>query len=164
MNKNSRNMVIVFAGFFFLSLFSNTLSPFITTIKNTYNVSSDTIAILPPVVYFASFIMSIVGSKLMSVLGLKKGLYLGLLFAIFASIIILFSKTFYILLLYPKPYLSNQTLPQNNEELTIKNYELLLKILQLFSINYSLLIINFIYFLHYTINKEMEDKSPHFLK
>lgn len=98
MNKNLKNMVIVFAGFFFLSLFANTLSPFITTIKNTYNVSADIIAILPPVVYFASFVMSIVGAKLMSVLGLKKGLYLGFLFAIFASIIILFSKSFYILL------------------------------------------------------------------
>lgn len=98
MNKNLKNMIIVFAGFFFLSLFSNTLSPFITTIKNTYNVSADVIAILPPVVYFASFVMSIIGAKLMSVLGLKKGLYLGFLFGIFASIIILFSKSFYILL------------------------------------------------------------------
>lgn len=98
MNKNFKNMIIVFAGFFLLSLFSNTLSPFITTIKNTYNVSSDIIAILPPVVYFASFLMSIVGAKLMSVLGLKKGLYLGLSLAILASIIILFSKSFYILL------------------------------------------------------------------
>ncbi|KZL91383.1 MFS transporter [Clostridium magnum] len=98
MNKNFKNMIIVFAGFFFLSLFSNTVSPFITTIKNTYNVSADVIAILPPVIYFASFMMSIIGAKLMSVLGLKKGLYLGLLFAIFASIIIIFSRSFYILL------------------------------------------------------------------
>lgn len=98
MNKNFKNMIIVFAGFFFLSLFSNTLSPFITTIKNTYNVSADVIAILPPVVYFASFMMSIVGAKFMGILGLKKGLQLGLIFAIIASIIILFSKSFYILL------------------------------------------------------------------
>lgn len=98
MNKNFKNMLIVCAGFFFLSLFSNTLSPFITTIKNTYNVSADIIAILPSIVYFASFLMSIVGAKLMSVLGLKKGLYLGFLFVIFASLIILFSKSFYILL------------------------------------------------------------------
>ncbi|MBC2578844.1 sugar MFS transporter [Clostridium sp. DJ247] len=98
MNKNFKNMIIIFVGFFFLSLFSNTLSPFITTIKNTYNVSTDTIAILPSVVYFASFVMTIVGAKLMSVLGLKKGTHLGLLFVIFASVIILFSKSFYILL------------------------------------------------------------------
>jgi fucose permease len=98
MNKNLKNMIIIFVGFFFLSLFSNTLSPFITTIKNTYDVPSHTIAILPSVVYFASFGMSIIGAKLMSVLGLKKGLLLGLLLVIFSSIIILFSKTFYGLL------------------------------------------------------------------
>lgn len=99
MNKNFKNMIIIFIGFFFLSLFSNTLSPFITTIKNTYGVSSDTIAILPPVVYCASFIMSIIGARLMSVIDLKRGVQLGFLFAIIASIIILVSKSFYILLI-----------------------------------------------------------------
>lgn len=98
MDKDLKNMIIIFLGFFFSSLFSNTLSPFITTIKTAYNVSADMIAILPSVVYFASFVMSIVGAKFMSVLGLKKGLYLGLSFTIFASFIILFSKSFYILL------------------------------------------------------------------
>lgn len=98
MNKNFKNMIIIFIGCFFLSLFSNTLSPFITTIKNTYNVSSNVIAILPPSIYFASFVMSIVGARLMAALGLKKGLYLGVLFAVFSSLIILFSKSFYVLL------------------------------------------------------------------
>lgn len=99
MNKNFKNMVIIFIGFFFLSLFSNTLSPFITTIKNTYGVSSSTIAILPPVVYCASFIMSIVSARLQSVISLKRGLHLGFLFAIIASVVILVSKSFYTLLI-----------------------------------------------------------------
>lgn len=99
MNKNFKNMVIIFIGFFFLSLFSNTLSPFITTIKNTYGISNDTIAFLPPVVYCASFIMSIVGAKLISVIDLKKGMQIGFLLAIIASIIILISKSFYVLLI-----------------------------------------------------------------
>jgi fucose permease len=98
MKKDSKNMIIVFVGYFFSSLFSNTLSPFITTIKNNYNVSSNIIAILPSVVYFASFGMSIVGAKLMSKLGLKKGLSIGCFLTIFASLIILVSKSFYILL------------------------------------------------------------------
>jgi FHS family L-fucose permease-like MFS transporter len=98
MNKNFKTMIIIFFGFFFLSLFSNTLSPFITTIKNTYHVSNNIIAMLPSVVYLASFIMSIVGAKLMAPLGLKKGLYLGFSFAILASIVIIVSKSFYILL------------------------------------------------------------------
>lgn len=98
MNKDFKNMIIIFLGFFFVSLFSNTLSPFITTIKNTYHVSNGIIAILPSVVYCASFIMSIVGGRLMHVLGLKKGVYIGLFFIIVASLIILFSKSYYILL------------------------------------------------------------------
>jgi len=98
MNKNFKTMIIIFFGFFFLSLFSNTLSPFITTIKNTYHVSNNIIAMLPSVVYLASFIMSIVGAKLMAPLGLKRGLYLGFSFAILASIVIIVSKSFYILL------------------------------------------------------------------
>ncbi|MCD2345457.1 MFS transporter [Clostridium guangxiense] len=98
MNKNLKNMIIIFIGFFFLSLFSNTLSPFITTIKATYKVSNDLIAILPSVVYCASFIMSILGAKLMIDLGLKKSLRLGFIFAILASLTILFSKSFYVLL------------------------------------------------------------------
>ncbi|SMC17346.1 Fucose permease [Clostridium acidisoli DSM 12555] len=98
MNKNFKNMIIIFIGFFFLSLFSNTLSPFITTIKNTYHVSNSIIAMLPSIIYLASFIMSIVGAKLMAPLGLKKGLYLGFSFALLASIIIVLSKSFYILL------------------------------------------------------------------
>jgi fucose permease len=53
---------------------------------------------LPSVVYLASFIMSIVGAKLMAPLGLKKGLYIGFSFAILASIVIIVSKSFYILL------------------------------------------------------------------
>lgn len=99
MNKNLKNMVIIFIGFFFLSLFSNTLSPFITTIKNTYGVSNDAIAILPPVVYGASFIMSIVSARLQSLISLKRGVHIGFLFAIIASVVILVSKSFYILLL-----------------------------------------------------------------
>ncbi|WP_026881359.1 MFS transporter [Clostridium akagii] len=98
MNKNFKNMIIIFLGFFFLSLFSNTLSPFITTIKNTYNVSNSIIAMLPSVVYCASFIMSILGARLMPAIGLKKGLYLGFSFAILASIVILFSHSFCVLL------------------------------------------------------------------
>jgi len=98
MNKNFKNMIIIFIGFFFLSLFSNTLSPFITTIKSTYKVSNDLIAILPSVVYCASFIMSILGAKLMIALGLRKSLRLGFTFAILASLTILFSKSFYVLL------------------------------------------------------------------
>ncbi|AGK97229.1 MFS transporter [Clostridium pasteurianum] len=99
MNKNFKNMIIIFLGFFFLSLFSNTLSPFITTIKNTYGVSNDLIAILPPVVYCASFIMSIVSARLQSLISLKRGLQIGFLFAIIASVVILVSKSFYILLI-----------------------------------------------------------------
>lgn len=99
MNKDFKNMIIVFAGFFFMALFYNTLAPFITTIKNTYNVSNDIIAILPSMVFFASFIMSIIGTKLMYIIGLKKGLYLGFSFAIVSSLIILFSRNFYILLI-----------------------------------------------------------------
>ncbi|NMM62402.1 MFS transporter [Clostridium sp. P21] len=98
MDKNYRNMIIVFLGYFFSSIFSNTLSPFITTIKNNYNVSSSSIAILPSVVYFASFGMSIVGAKLMSKLSLKNGLRTGYFLTIFASFVIMFSKSFYILL------------------------------------------------------------------
>ncbi|MDF2502729.1 MAG: fucose permease [Clostridium sp.] len=99
MNKNFKNMIIIFAGFFFLSLFSNTLSPFITTIKNTYGVSNETIAILPPVVYCASFIMSIASARLQSLISLKRGLHIGFLFIVVASGIILVSKSFYVLLI-----------------------------------------------------------------
>ncbi|URZ18018.1 MFS transporter [Clostridium felsineum] len=99
MNKNFRNMLIAFIGAFFLSLFSNTLSPFITTIKNTYGVSSTMIAVLPPTVYLASFAMSIIGAKLMAKLDLKKGLYFGFSFIIIASTIIIFAKSFYVLLI-----------------------------------------------------------------
>lgn len=98
MNKNLKNMIIIFIGLFFLSLFSNTMSPFITTIKNTYHVSNDVIAVLPSVVYCASFIMAMLGAKLMPMLGLKKGLYFGLSFVILASLIILFSQSFYMVL------------------------------------------------------------------
>ncbi|AKA69732.1 MFS transporter [Clostridium scatologenes] len=98
MNKDYRNMIIVFIGYFFSSLFSNTLSPFITTIKNNYNVSSNTIAILPSVVYFASFGMSILSARLMQKIGLKKGLSTGFCLTIFASLIIIISKSFYALL------------------------------------------------------------------
>ncbi|AJA48259.1 major facilitator superfamily [Clostridium pasteurianum DSM 525 = ATCC 6013] len=98
MNKNLKNMIIVFIGFFFLSLFSNTLSPFITTIKSTYGVSNDLIAILPPVVYCSSFIMSIVSARLQNMMTLKRGLHVGFLFAAIASIVILVSKSFYVLL------------------------------------------------------------------
>lgn len=98
MNKNLKNMIIIFIGMFFLSLFSNTLSPYITTIKNTYHVSNSVIAMLPSIIYLASFIMSIVGAKLMAPLGLKKGVYLGFLFEILASFVIVFSKSFYVLL------------------------------------------------------------------
>lgn len=98
MNKNFKNMIIIFAAFFFSSLFSNTVAPFITTIKNSYNVSSDTIAILPSVIYLASFGMSILGAKFMDKLGLKKGIQLGFKMAILSSLIILISKSFFILL------------------------------------------------------------------
>ncbi|AWI04191.1 MFS transporter [Clostridium drakei] len=98
MNKDYRNMIIVFIGYFFSSLFSNTLSPFITTIKNNYNVASNTIAILPSVVYFASFGMSILGARFMQKIGLKKGLSTGFCLTIFASLIIIISKSFYALL------------------------------------------------------------------
>lgn len=98
MNKNLKNMIIVFIGSFLLSLFSNTMSPFITTIQNTYSLSSNIISILPPAVYFASFLMSIVGAKLMPVIGLKKGVYAGFILVIISSFIILISKSFYVLL------------------------------------------------------------------
>lgn len=98
MNKNLKNMIIVFIGFFFLSLFSNTLSPFITTIKSTYGISNDLIAILPPVVYCSSFIMSIVSARLQNIMTLKRGLHVGFLFAAIASVVILVSKSFYVLL------------------------------------------------------------------
>lgn len=98
MNKDLKNMIIVFLGSFLLSLFSNTMSPFITTIEKTYNLSGNTIAILPPVVYFASFVMSIVGAKLMPALGIKKGIYTGFSCVIFSSFIILISRSFYVLL------------------------------------------------------------------
>ncbi|AJA47614.1 permease [Clostridium pasteurianum DSM 525 = ATCC 6013] len=99
MNKDFRNMIIIFIGFFFLALFSNTVSPFITTIKNMYNVSEQIIAILPPLILGASFMMSIAGGKIINVLGVKKGLYLGFFFMIASSIILLISKNFYVLLI-----------------------------------------------------------------
>ncbi|WP_039658089.1 MFS transporter [Clostridium tyrobutyricum] len=99
MNRDFKNMTIVFAGFFFMSLFYNTLAPFITTIKMTYNVSNDIIALLPSMIFFASFIMSILGSKIMYILGLKKSLYLGFSFAIISSFIIIVSRSFYLLLI-----------------------------------------------------------------
>lgn len=99
MDKNFKNMIIVFIGFFLSALFYNTLAPFITTIKNTYNVSDEVIAVLPSMVFFASFIMSILGSKLMYVLGLKKALYLGFSFAILSSLTIIFSINFYMLMI-----------------------------------------------------------------
>ncbi|MFL0249535.1 MFS transporter [Clostridium neuense] len=98
MHKNFKNMVIIFIGTFFLSLFSNTLSPFITTIRSTYNVSNSVISMLPSVVYSASFIMSLLGAKIILKLGLKKSLYSGLLLLILSSTIIIFSRSFYILL------------------------------------------------------------------
>lgn len=98
MNKNFRNMLIAFIGAFFMSLFSNTLSPFITTIQNTYHVSNTMIAILPSTVYGASFIMSILGAKIMNKLDLKKSLYLGFSFVILSSIIIFTANSFYVLL------------------------------------------------------------------
>ncbi|MCD2345454.1 MFS transporter [Clostridium guangxiense] len=99
MHKNFKNMAIIFIGTFFLSLFSNTLSPFITTIRSTYNVSNSVISMLPSVVYCASFIMSLIGAKIIIKLGLKKSLYCGLLLLILSSIIIIFSTSFYILLI-----------------------------------------------------------------
>lgn len=87
-------MIIIFFGFFFLSLFSNTLAPFITTIKNVYGVSDDTIAILPSIVYCSSFVMSIVGSRIMHILGIEMGLVTGFILAILSSIVILFSNSF----------------------------------------------------------------------
>ncbi|ADK16329.1 sugar MFS transporter [Clostridium ljungdahlii] len=98
MEKNFKAMVTIFIGYFLLSLFSNTLSPFITTIKSTYNVSSYVIAFIPSVVYCAALITNIVGAKLMPWLGIKNGLYLGIVFEIFASLIIVFSKSFYVIL------------------------------------------------------------------
>ncbi|QXE18363.1 sugar MFS transporter [Clostridium sp. 001] len=98
MEKNFKAMVTIFIGYFLLSLFSNTLSPFITTIKSTYNVSSYVIAFIPSVVYCAALITNIVGAKLMPRLGIKNGLYLGIVFEIFASLIIVFSKSFYVIL------------------------------------------------------------------
>ncbi|NLU08387.1 MAG: MFS transporter [Clostridiales bacterium] len=98
MNKDLKNMIIIFWGFFCLSLFSNTLSPFITTIKSIYGVSDNIIVLLPSVVYCSSFIMSIAASKFMHMLKLKRGLYISFLLVIFSSIVILLSKSFYILL------------------------------------------------------------------
>ena len=94
MDKNFKNMLIIFLGSFLLSLFSNTLSPFITTIKSIYNVSNGVIAMLPSVVYCASFLAIIICGKHLSLMGLKKGTYCGFLLMIAASIIIIFSKTF----------------------------------------------------------------------
>ncbi|WP_234123723.1 MFS transporter [Clostridium hydrogenum] len=99
MDKNLKNTLIIFLGCFLISLFSNTLSPFITTIKNTYNVSNGVIAMLPSVVYCASFIISIFGVKFMLTFGLKRGLYLSFLFVICTSFVILLSKSFYVLLI-----------------------------------------------------------------
>ncbi|RMD02064.1 MFS transporter [Clostridium autoethanogenum] len=98
MEKNFKAMVTIFIGYFLLSLFSNTLSPFITTIKSTYNVPSYVIAFIPSVVYCAALITNIVGAKLMPRLGIKNGLYMGIVFEIFASLIIVFSKSFYVIL------------------------------------------------------------------
>ncbi|MDD3224926.1 MAG: MFS transporter [Clostridium sp.] len=99
MNKNFRNMIYVFMGFFFMSFFSNTLPPYITTIKNTYGVSNDVIAFLPSIVYLTSFIMSIVGAKLMYSIGIRNGLNIGFIMTIAASLIILFSKSFVIIII-----------------------------------------------------------------
>ncbi|OBR94383.1 protein TsgA [Clostridium ragsdalei P11] len=98
MEKNFKAMVTIFIGYFLLSLFSNTLSPFITTIKSTYNVSSYVIAFIPSVVYCAALITNIIGAKFMPRLGIKNGLYLGIVFEIFASLIIVFSQSFYVIL------------------------------------------------------------------
>ena len=99
MEKNFKTMVTIFIGYFLLSLFSNTLSPFITTIKSTYNVSSNIIAFIPSVVYCASLIMNIIGAKLMPWLGIKNGMCLGIVFEILASLIIVFSKSFHVILI-----------------------------------------------------------------
>ncbi|MDF2880417.1 MAG: fucose permease [Clostridiaceae bacterium] len=99
MERNYKHMVMVFIGLFFVSLFSNTLSPFITTIKSFYNVNSDFIAVLPSVVFIASSVMNVLGFKLISILGLKNGLSTSIILCIAASILIFFSKSFYILLI-----------------------------------------------------------------
>lgn len=97
MHKNPKNMLIIFIGTFFLSLFSNTLSPFITTIRSTYNVSNNIISMLPSVVYCGSFIISLLGTKVIMKLGLKKSLYCGIILTILSSLIIIFSNSFYML-------------------------------------------------------------------
>lgn len=99
MERDYTQMVVVFIGLFFVSLFSNTLSPFITTIKSFYNVNSELIAILPSVVFIASSAMNILGFKLIAALGLKNGLGTSIILCIAASILIFFSKSFYILLI-----------------------------------------------------------------
>ena len=99
MKKNYTQMVMVFIGLFLVSSFSNTLAPFITTIKSSYNVNSELIAILPSVVFIAASIMNVLGFKLISFLGLKKGLIVSISTCITSSIIIFFSKSFYILLI-----------------------------------------------------------------
>lgn len=99
MEKNYNHMIMVFIGLFFVSLFSNTLAPFITTIKSFYNVGNGLIAILPSVVFIASSTMNILGFKLIAGLGLKNGLCASIILCIAASILIFFSKSFYILLL-----------------------------------------------------------------
>ena len=98
LNKNLKNMIIVFLGFFISSLFSNTLSPFITTIKSDYGVSSSVIAMLPSIVYCGSFMICILGAKLMPVLGLKKGAIYASIIAIIASFVIIISKSYYVLI------------------------------------------------------------------
>ncbi len=99
MKNNLKTMLIVFLGVFFTSLMTNTLSPFITTIKSTYNMSSSVIAMLPSVVYCGSFIICLISAKLMDKSGLKKGTIFGAILAIIASIVILASKSYTILLI-----------------------------------------------------------------
>lgn len=98
MHKSLKNVIIIFVGTLFLSLFSNTLSPFITTIRNTYSLSNGIISMLPSAVYGASFIISLIGAKVIIKLSLKKSIYFGLSLIILSSAIIIFSKSFYMLL------------------------------------------------------------------
>lgn len=98
MNKDFKNMLFVFFTMFLLAVFSTTLSPFMTTIKKFYNLSDTQVAIIPAAVFFAALIMNLFGARLAALIGLKKGIYIGCVIAILASVIIVFSRNYYVFL------------------------------------------------------------------
>lgn len=98
MNKDFKNMLFVFFTMFLLAMFSTTLSPFMTTIKKFYNLTDNQVAIIPAVIFLAALIMNILGARLAALLGLRKGLCIGSAIGILASVIVVLSRNYYMLL------------------------------------------------------------------